>query len=75
MKEISQKTIKELTCLCGLCEHEVYDKTCPYAKILDHDNVNELLFDRIIKLMRKEITENAKRKPKTNRTVKTTKRK
>lgn len=75
MKDISQNTIKELTCLCGLCDHEVYDKTCPYAKILDADNVNEQLFDRIVKLMRKEMTDNAKRNTKTNRTVKKTERK
>lgn len=75
MKEISQSTIKELTCLCGLCEHDTYDKKCPYAKILDTDKFNEKLFDRIIKLMRKEITNNARKPKTTTRTVKKTKRK
>ena len=31
---ISKELDKKLICICGLCNHDIYDKTCLYNKSL-----------------------------------------
>lgn len=66
MIKISSTTQKELTCLCGLCEHSVLDEKCAYKQVIDKRDPNEELFKRIIALMRKEITRNVGKQTTTN---------
>lgn len=55
MIKISAKTQNDLTCLCGLCNHDAFDKQCLYNQIIDKDKPEEELHKRILTLMRKEI--------------------
>lgn len=52
---LSKTTDKELKCLCGLCDHEVFDKDCPYNQMIDKDNPDEELYKRICRLVAREV--------------------
>ena len=65
MIKLSKLSENELKCLCGLCEHDTYDRTCPYAQMLEASDPNLYLFNRVKKLMTKEF---GKPKTKTRKT-------
>lgn len=65
MIQISAKSQKDLICLCGLCDHDMFDTSCLYNQIVDKKNPSEELQKKILTLMRKEIALNAAKPPKT----------
>lgn len=66
MIKLSKETTKELTCICGLCEHDSYDRTCPWAQMLESSNPNRFQYDRLSKLIKFEVSYQQKKATKKN---------
>ncbi len=62
MIKLSKTTENNLRCLCGLCEHDTYDKSCPYARMLEAEDPNKYLYNAISRLIKTEITAQEKKK-------------
>lgn len=67
MVKISNETQRNLICICGLCEHDMFDPKCLYNQIVDKEDPREEEYKRIILLMKKEIMTNRKSNVKTNK--------
>lgn len=52
---ISKELDKKLICICGLCKHDIYDKTCLYNKILDKKEPGLEEYKIIKSLIEKEV--------------------
>lgn len=61
MIKISSETLKTLTCLCGICDCDPFDKNCAWVQHVDKPNPGEEQMRRIIVLMKKEIALNIKK--------------
>ena len=71
MIKLSKVTQDELICLCGLCDHEPYDKNCHWVKMLDAPDPNLYQFKAISRIIKTETTlrlkKNANTKTKSKR--------
>lgn len=62
MIKLSKETTNELECLCGLCKHEVYDRSCSWAQMLESSDANKFQYDKIVKLIKSEVSRHSKTK-------------